>query len=84
MSNFSSFQYPDAPNSWYHATFVVSFVAALVVLYKSDSTLPWWGFVISILLATISILFLGALSAITGISISIRKSFVSIYATPVS
>ncbi|KAF8552269.1 OPT superfamily oligopeptide transporter [Imleria badia] len=65
-------KYPDAPNSWYYATFVVSLVVALVVIYKSDSTLPWWGFVISVFLAIISILFLGALSAITGISISIQ------------
>ncbi|KAF8120919.1 OPT oligopeptide transporter protein-domain-containing protein [Boletus edulis] len=65
-------KYPDAPNSWYYATFMVSFVVALVVIYKSDSTLPWWGFVIAVVLATISILFLGALSAITGVTLSIQ------------
>ncbi|KAF8557285.1 OPT superfamily oligopeptide transporter [Imleria badia] len=65
-------KYPDTPNSWYYATFVVSFVVALVVIYKSDSTLPWWGFIISVLLAIISILFLGALYAITGVGISIQ------------
>ncbi|KAG6370490.1 OPT oligopeptide transporter protein-domain-containing protein [Boletus reticuloceps] len=64
--------YPDAPNSWYYATFMVSFVVALVVIYKNDSTLPWWGFVIAVVLATISILFLGALSAITGVTLSIH------------
>ncbi|KAG6376476.1 OPT oligopeptide transporter protein-domain-containing protein [Boletus reticuloceps] len=65
-------KYPDAPNSWYYTTFVVAFAVALVVIYKSNSTLPWWGFVVSVLLATISILFLGALYAITGIGISIQ------------
>ncbi|KAF8136747.1 OPT oligopeptide transporter protein-domain-containing protein [Boletus edulis] len=65
-------KYPDAPNSWYYATFVISFVMALVVIYKSNSTLPWWGFAISVLLATIFILFLGALYAITGIGISVQ------------
>jgi len=38
----------------------------LVIIYKTDSTLPWWGFLISILIATVSILFFGTLYAITG------------------
>ena len=52
--------------------FVVSFTVALVVIYKTNSTLPWWGFVISVLLAIIFILFLGALSAITGVTMTLR------------
>ncbi|OJA15684.1 hypothetical protein AZE42_13188, partial [Rhizopogon vesiculosus] len=65
-------KYPDAPNSWYFLVFIVSFIVALVVIYKSDSTLPWWGFIISLLLATISILFFGALFAITGLGFIIQ------------
>ncbi|KZS98527.1 OPT oligopeptide transporter [Sistotremastrum niveocremeum HHB9708] len=65
-------KYPDAPNSWYMATFVVSFIVALVVIYKANSTLPWWGFLISLMLATLSILFFGALYAITGLSFIIQ------------
>ncbi|KAG1858091.1 OPT oligopeptide transporter protein-domain-containing protein [Suillus subluteus] len=65
-------KYPDAPNSWYFVVFLLSFVVALVVLYKTDSTLPWWGFLISLLLATISILFFCALAAITGLMFIIQ------------
>ena len=65
-------KYPDAPNSWYLLTIVVSCVMALVVLYKSNSTLPWWGLLISLGLATISVLFFGALYAITGRSFIIQ------------
>ncbi|KAG6371067.1 OPT oligopeptide transporter protein-domain-containing protein [Boletus reticuloceps] len=65
-------KYPETPNSWYYATFVVSFIGALVVIYKSDSTLPWWGFVIAVLLAVIFVLFHGALYAITGVTLSIQ------------
>jgi hypothetical protein len=36
-------KYPDAPNSWYFVVFLLSFVIALVVLYKTDSTLPRIG-----------------------------------------
>ncbi|KAJ8581552.1 OPT superfamily oligopeptide transporter [Rhizopogon salebrosus TDB-379] len=65
-------KYPDAPNSWYFVVFLLSFVVALVVIYKTNSTLPWWGFVISLLLASISILFFGALAAITGLGFIIQ------------
>ncbi|KAG0707311.1 OPT oligopeptide transporter protein-domain-containing protein [Suillus ampliporus] len=65
-------KYPDAPNSWYFAVFVLSFIVSLVVIYTTNSTLPWWGFVISLLLATISILFFGALFAITGLGFIIQ------------
>ena len=34
-------KYPDAPNSWYLVTLVLSIIIALVVIYKTDSTLPW-------------------------------------------
>ncbi|KAG2060361.1 OPT superfamily oligopeptide transporter [Suillus hirtellus] len=65
-------KYPDAPNSWYFLTFILSFILGLVVIYKTDSTLPWWGFIIAVLLAIVSILFFTALYAITGISLSIQ------------
>ncbi|KAG2148356.1 OPT oligopeptide transporter protein-domain-containing protein [Suillus cothurnatus] len=58
--------------NWYFVVFLLAFVIALVVLYKTNSTLPWWGFLISLLLATISILFFGALSAITGFGFIIQ------------
>ncbi|OJA09004.1 hypothetical protein AZE42_11541 [Rhizopogon vesiculosus] len=50
----------------------MSFTIALVILYNTNSTLPWWGFIVSLLLATISILFFGAIYAITGIQILIQ------------
>ncbi|KAJ7364210.1 OPT oligopeptide transporter protein-domain-containing protein [Mycena albidolilacea] len=60
-------KYPDAPNSWYLATLVLSIIVALVIIYKADSTLPWWGLFISLILASISIVFFGSLYAITGL-----------------
>ncbi|KAG1891164.1 OPT oligopeptide transporter protein-domain-containing protein [Suillus subluteus] len=67
-------KYPDAPNSWYLLTLALSFTVGLVVIYETNSTLPWWGFVIAVLLAAVSILFFGALYAITGINIPIRTN----------
>ena len=34
-------QYPDAPNSWYGAILVAAVVTAMVIIYKTESTLPW-------------------------------------------
>ena len=65
-------KYPDAPNSWYFVTLILSTIIALVVIYKSDSTLPWWGSLISLALGTLSILFFGALYAITGLQFIIQ------------
>ncbi|KAJ7455304.1 OPT oligopeptide transporter protein-domain-containing protein [Mycena galericulata] len=65
-------KYPDAPNSWYFATLIISIIVSLVIIYKTDSTLPWWGLFISLILATISILFFGSLYAITGLQFIIQ------------
>ncbi|KAG1754615.1 OPT oligopeptide transporter protein-domain-containing protein [Suillus lakei] len=58
-------KYPDTPNSWYLLTFVLSFIVGLVVIYKTNSTLPWWGFVIAGPLGH-------CLYAITGLILSIQ------------
>ncbi|KAI9461265.1 OPT oligopeptide transporter [Lactarius psammicola] len=60
-------KYSDAPNSWYGAILVSAFITAIVIIYKTDSTLPWWGFIISCFLGVISILFFGSLYAMTGL-----------------
>ncbi|EIW74041.1 OPT oligopeptide transporter [Coniophora puteana RWD-64-598 SS2] len=65
-------KYPEAPNSWYLAILIISVIISLVVIYKSDSTLPWWSYVISVLLASVAILFFGALYAITGLQFVIQ------------
>ncbi|KAI9442371.1 OPT oligopeptide transporter protein-domain-containing protein [Lactarius indigo] len=65
-------KYPDAPNSWYSAILVSSFITAIVIIYKTDSTLPWWGFMIACLLAVICTLFFASFFAMTGITFTIQ------------
>ena len=36
-------KYADAPNSWYATILLCACIAALVVIYKTDSTLPWYA-----------------------------------------
>ncbi|KAJ3903968.1 OPT oligopeptide transporter protein-domain-containing protein [Lentinula edodes] len=65
-------KYPDALNSWYFVVLVISIVMALVLIYETNSTLPWWGFFIALLLSAISIVFFGALYAMTGLQFIIQ------------
>ncbi|KAJ7650113.1 OPT oligopeptide transporter protein-domain-containing protein [Roridomyces roridus] len=65
-------KYPDAPDSWYILTLILSIIVSLVIIYKTDSTLPWWGLFISLILGTISIVFFGSLYAITGLQFVIQ------------
>ncbi|KAJ6576655.1 OPT oligopeptide transporter [Mycena vulgaris] len=56
----------------YLATLILSIIVSLVIIYKTDSTLPWWGLFSSLILATISIVFFGSLYAITGLQFIIQ------------
>ncbi|KAI0305502.1 OPT oligopeptide transporter protein-domain-containing protein [Multifurca ochricompacta] len=55
-------KYPDAPNSWYGAVLVAAFITAMVIIYKTDSTLP----------CNHLHLFFGSLYAMTGLSFIIQ------------
>ncbi|TFY74807.1 hypothetical protein EWM64_g9205 [Hericium alpestre] len=65
-------KYPDAPNSWYVIVLFAAIITSLVIIYKTNSTLPWWGFIVAVLLASISILFFGSLYAMTGLQFIIQ------------
>src|ERR1700761_5147385 len=64
--------YVDAPNWWYGLIFVLSVVIGLLASYLAESTLPFWGFLIAVALATICILFFGAQYAITGFAFVVQ------------
>jgi OPT oligopeptide transporter protein len=64
--------YRDAPNWWYGMVFVFSILLGLTALYKVESTLPWWGFMVSVILSSVCVLFYGAQYAITGFSFAVQ------------
>ncbi|KZT56011.1 OPT superfamily oligopeptide transporter [Calocera cornea HHB12733] len=64
-------KYKDSPDWWYAVTWVIAAVVGMIVIYEGNSTLPWWGYFIAIILAVICILFFGALGAITGLNASV-------------
>ena len=58
--------YKPVPQWWWGVVLVLSFVIGMICIYTLDTTLPWWGYLISIALAALFILFFGAQMAITG------------------
>ena len=58
--------YDEVPQWWYGLVLFGSFVVGLGTLYGVSSTLPWWGYIIALLISAIFILFFGAQYAITG------------------
>ena len=46
-------KYKEASWTWYLAILVVSFFLGLVVVIKEDITLPWWGYLVALLLGTV-------------------------------
>jgi OPT family small oligopeptide transporter len=59
-------KYKEVPQWWYTATVILSCVVALTCLYKADTHLAWWQFLISVALSFFLVLFLGGLNAIFG------------------
>ncbi|KAJ8516828.1 hypothetical protein ONZ45_g5896 [Pleurotus djamor] len=43
-------KYKEAPMWWYVILLVLSFIAGLVVVIKGDTTLPWWSYIIALIL----------------------------------
>ena len=62
-------KYDEVPTWWYIATLLLSFAVGLICIYKANSTLPWYAYVISILLALVFTLFMGIQRARFGISV---------------
>jgi OPT family oligopeptide transporter len=58
--------YEEVPNYWYTGVLVLSFIVGLGTLYGIGSTLPWWGYIISNIIAAVFILFFGLQYGITG------------------
>nr|AGA20377.1 oligopeptide transporter 6 [Phanerodontia chrysosporium] len=43
-------KYDEAPWYWYAALLVLSFFAGLIVVFKGETTLPWYGYIVALLL----------------------------------
>ena len=59
-------EYDQVPQSWWATVLGISFAIGLVCIYILETSLPAWGYIVSILIAALFVLFFGAQSAITG------------------
>jgi len=57
--------YPEVPSWWYYLVFVAALVLSLVTVTVWDTKLPWWGLLLSILIAALFTLPVGIIQAVT-------------------
>lgn len=64
--------YKDVPNWWFGIVWTCSVVLALVAIYAGKTTLPWWGFLVAILVSHVCLVFFAALSAMFGYRLMVQ------------
>lgn len=76
--------YPEVPEWWYVALFLVSMALGLACVLAYPSQLPWWGFLLSILLATVFVLPTAMIYAVSNImlSLNVLSPFIGGFAIP--
>ncbi|KAI9357671.1 OPT oligopeptide transporter protein-domain-containing protein [Zopfochytrium polystomum] len=64
--------YPDVPDLWYIILLAVNLVVGIVVCQWGGFDLPWWGVILGLLLAVVSIIPIGTIQAISGQQIGLN------------
>lgn len=64
--------YKACPDWWYGIILLISFVIAMIILYTGHTTLPWWGFIVAMLIGFVFIVFFGSMQAVTGVSFLVQ------------
>ncbi|KIW00506.1 OPT family small oligopeptide transporter [Verruconis gallopava] len=67
--------YREVPLWWWGSIVVIAFIMGIVCLYVMKSTLPWWGFVMSLIFSFVAMLFFGAQFGITGFQFNTQPFF---------
>lgn len=64
--------YHDTAQWWWGAVLLTCFITSLACLYEMKSTLPWWGFIVSVILVFLFMLFFGAQYGLTGFQFNVQ------------
>ena len=59
--------YKACPDWWYALVLVFCTITALALIYSADSTLPWWGLLIAIIMSYLFLVVFGAMQAVSGV-----------------
>ncbi|KAI0173456.1 OPT family small oligopeptide transporter [Hypoxylon sp. FL1284] len=65
-------KYPDAPEYWYLSLLAVSLAFGLACVLGYDSQLPWWGFLVSVILAFVFVIPTCMIMAMSNIVLSLN------------
>lgn len=65
-------KYPDAPDWWYLAMFVIMLGLSFATMYGWDTHLTWWSFIVAIIIPIIWSVPIGMIQAITNIAIGLN------------
>ncbi|KAH7379849.1 OPT oligopeptide transporter protein-domain-containing protein [Cadophora sp. MPI-SDFR-AT-0126] len=65
--------YAEVPSSWYILIFMISMILGIFCIYNLKSTLPWWGFLVAVVLSFMSTLFFGAMAGLIGFTVPITS-----------
>jgi OPT family oligopeptide transporter len=76
--------YPEVPEWWYTILFIVMFAAAIGVVEGWATFLPWWGFIITIMIPIVFMLPIGVIQAQTNqqIGLNVITEFIAGYIWP--
>ncbi|KAI9349839.1 OPT oligopeptide transporter protein-domain-containing protein [Zopfochytrium polystomum] len=64
--------YPDVPDLWYIILLAINLVVGIAVCQWGGFDLPWWGVILGLLLAVVSIIPIGTIQAISGQQIGLN------------
>ncbi|KAI9361229.1 OPT oligopeptide transporter protein-domain-containing protein [Zopfochytrium polystomum] len=64
--------YPDVPDLWYIILLAINLLVAIAVCQWGGFDLPWWGVILGLLLALVSIIPIGTIQAISGQQIGLN------------
>ncbi|KAI8613863.1 OPT oligopeptide transporter protein-domain-containing protein [Chytriomyces sp. MP71] len=64
--------YPEVPEWWYYLTMLVTIILGMVTCEVGGFELPWWGVIIAVILALVSIIPIGTIQAISGQQIGLN------------
>jgi len=64
--------YKEVPLWWFSVIFVITFALGLGLLYAANSGVPWWGFIVALILTTVFVPILGTLYATVGYQPSLQ------------
>jgi len=77
-------KYPEVPEWWYQVLLVLLFAASMATIAAWPTHLPWWGFIITIIIPVIFMLPIGIIQARTNqqIGLNVITEFVAGYIWP--